>query len=403
MEKLKKDEQLMAVLKVLEEIKYAEDYLNKWNACWFEQLLDAYCLPLHYEIGEADVRDMENKYGIRYKLANAFYNGKSIGIPLAKATLVGNNSLTGERDIEFECEFGKIEWNEMHSNNSGRNFSFCNNGDITFSKHFRKKQSKKHPKKISYETSFNVLKDDFNADIVIEELEKEIVPKGIIPKCKYNHFTIDLNQDVIKRKYNDIEIIEVLSTGEKQIRITKDLEKIRFYNKKTAVFEATLNKDNTIKNGTLKLYKHKNSKQVNRTYQIVVNEENGVRTNAYSRKGTKICENNDPELLSCINTLLSEALDENNFSDRIILNFINSTQQIVNNNQNQETIPFDNSYYNVEEVKDIESQIDEVLKCIKGESPLKGLDERINNYFESREKRNNSKKGNKQKKLKLNK
>ena len=35
----------------------AEEYVKNWNACWYEQLLDAHCLPLHYEIGEADVRD----------------------------------------------------------------------------------------------------------------------------------------------------------------------------------------------------------------------------------------------------------------------------------------------------------------------------------------------------------
>lgn len=398
MGRLKKEEQLMAVEKVLEEMKYAEEYLSKWNACWFEQLLDAYCLPLHYEIGEADVRDLEKKYEPRYKLANAFYSEKSIGIPLAKATLVGNNSLTGERDIEFDCVFGRIDWYGMHSNNSKRNFSFINNGDITFSKDYITKQSKRHPKKISYDTSFNVLKDDFEVDIVIEKEDQEKAPIG-----RYNHFTVSLNENVIKKKYNNIEITENLSTGEKQIKIVKDFNGIRGYsNGKTALFEATLNKDNSLKNGTLKLYSHKHEKQVNRTYQIDISEENGIRANIYSRKGLKVGETNDPELLSDINTLLFETLNEDNISDRIIINFVNSTLQSINDNQNKEIIPFDSTYYNMDEIKDIESQIDEVLKCIKGELPLKGLEERVDNYFELTQKRDNSKENNKQKKLKLN-
>jgi len=118
METLDDETQMIAVERVLEEMQKAEEYVKdwnacwyeqlldahclplhyeyvkNWNACWYEQLLDAHCLPLHYEIGEADVREMERKYEPRYKLANAYHSGDSIGIPLAKETLVGDNSLT---------------------------------------------------------------------------------------------------------------------------------------------------------------------------------------------------------------------------------------------------------------------------------------------------------------------
>ena len=114
MEILDKESQLIAVEKVLEEMQKAEECVKSWNASWWEQLLDAHCLPLHYEIGEADVRDMERKYESRYKLANAFYSADSIGIPLARETLVGNNTLTGERSKEFEVKFGRIDWYGMN-------------------------------------------------------------------------------------------------------------------------------------------------------------------------------------------------------------------------------------------------------------------------------------------------
>ena len=50
METLDNETQMIAVEKVLEEMQKAEEYVKNWNACWYEQLLDAHCLPLHYEL-----------------------------------------------------------------------------------------------------------------------------------------------------------------------------------------------------------------------------------------------------------------------------------------------------------------------------------------------------------------
>ena len=100
---------------------------------------------------------MERKYESRYKLANAFYSADSIGIPLAKETLVGNNTLTGERSKEFEVEFGRIDWYGMNSHKSTRQFSFNNNGTIEFSKSSKARLTLKHPRRISYNTSFIML------------------------------------------------------------------------------------------------------------------------------------------------------------------------------------------------------------------------------------------------------
>ena len=153
MEQRTEELQTIAVEKVLEEIRKAEEFVNNWNASWYEQLLNAHCLPLHYEIGESDVRDMERKYEPRYKLANAYYSAESIGVPLVKETLVGNNTLTGEKNVNFECEFGRVEWHSMYSNKSSRYFSFTNDGEICFRKDVKRKQTKQHPKQISYETT----------------------------------------------------------------------------------------------------------------------------------------------------------------------------------------------------------------------------------------------------------
>ena len=170
MEQINEEMQMIAVEKVLEEMKKAEEFVMQWNSSWYEQLLDAHCLPFHYELGEADVRDIERKYEPRYKLSNAYYSGESIGIPLIKETLVGDNTLTGERNVSFECEFGRVDWYGMNSHKSSRHFSFNNNGDISFKKDVKRQQTIQHPKQISYETSFNVLSNDFTIKIKIDEL-----------------------------------------------------------------------------------------------------------------------------------------------------------------------------------------------------------------------------------------
>ena len=45
MEILDKETQLIAVGKLLEEMQKTEEYVKNWNASWWEQLLDAHCLP----------------------------------------------------------------------------------------------------------------------------------------------------------------------------------------------------------------------------------------------------------------------------------------------------------------------------------------------------------------------
>ncbi len=211
--------QMIAVEKVLEEMQKAEEYVKNWNACWYEQLLDAYCLSFHYEIGETNVRDIERKYEPRYKLANAFYSGDSIGIPLVKETLVGDNSLTGETNINFECQFGRIDWYGMSSHKSTRHFSFNNNGVIEFSKAMKacKKQTLQHPNRISYDTSFNVLSNGFDISITLDHLTEDWREK-----YKYDYFTFSLKDTILQEKFNDVEITRDLCTGIGVVKITKN-------------------------------------------------------------------------------------------------------------------------------------------------------------------------------------
>jgi len=376
MENLDNETQMIAVEKVLEEMKKAEEYVKSWKACWYEQLLDAHCLPLHYEIGEADVRDMERKYEPRYRLANAFHSGDSIGIPLAKEILVGNNTLTGERNISFECEFGKIDWYGMSSHKATRHFSFNNNGIIEFSKSAKlgKKQTLLHPNKISYGTSFNVLSNDFDITITLDQL----IGDGTVEN-KRDYLTFSLKDNILTEKFNDIEIMRDLSTGLRLVRITKKYDKKNKQNNASVVFEATLYPDDSLKFGAVAINTHKANGKVNGTYRFDASRKKGVRANFYSRKGIKIDLVNNPGLLNTANSLLLPAPNDQNSGDIIVSSFANSTQNVIAKNLSEKVISFDNSDFNMESVKKAEAKIIEMVKCIRGELPLFGLVERIDN------------------------
>lgn len=398
MEILDKESQMIAVEKVLEEMKYAEEYVKSWNAGWYEQLLDAHCLPLHCEIGEADIRDMEQKYEPRYRLANAYYSGDSIGVPLAKETLVGNNTLTGERNINFECEFGKIDWYGMSSHKATRHFSFNNDGTIEFSKSTKtgKKQTLQHPNRISYDTSFNVLSNDFDITITLNQLTEDWREK-----YKYDYLTLSLKDNILTEKFNDIEIIRDLSTGIKLVRITKGYNKRNKQNNASVVFEATLNSDDSLEFGAIAINTHKANGKVNGTYRFDASRKKGVRANFYSRKGIKVDLTSNPALLKNANTLLLPAPNSQNSGDIIVSDFANSTQNTIAKNLSEKVISFDNSDFNMKAVSQAEAKIIEMVKCIKGELPLFGLVERIDNCLNLIDKEQQIKITNNPKTLKL--
>ena len=379
MEILDKESQLIAVEKVLEEMQKAEECVKSWNASWWEQLLDAHCLPLHYEIGEADVRDMESKYGSRYKLANAFYSADSIGIPLAKETLIGNNSRTGERCKEFEVEFGRIDWYGMNSHKSTRCFSFNNNGIIEFSKSTKvgKKQTPQHPRRISYNTSFNVLSNDFDISIILDQLTDDWREKS-----KYDFLSLSLKGNILIEKFNDIEIMRDLSTGMRLVRIIKKYDKRNRQNNASVAFEAALNLDDSLEYGSVVVETHKGNGKVNGTYRFDVSRKKGVRANFYPRKGVKVDLTSNPALLGTANTLLLPAKNSNNSGDIIVSDFANSTQVAIAKNLSEKVISFDNSDFNMESVNQAEKRIIEMVKCIRGELPLPGLIDRIDNCLE---------------------
>lgn len=386
MEVLDRETQLIAVEKVLEEMHKAEEYVQDWKASWLEQLSDAHCLPLHYEIGECDVRNMEEKYGLRYKLANAFYSGESIGVPLAKETLIGNDTLTGERCRNFDVEFGRIDWYDMNSHKSTRHFSFSNNGIIEFSKSTKvgQKQTLQHPSKISYSTSFDVLSSDFSISITLDKLIEDWREK-----YKYDYLTLSLKGNILTEKFNDIEITRNLSTGMWSVRIVKKYDKRHSQNNASVAFEAALNSDDSLEFGAVAIETHKGNGKVNGTYRFDVSRKKGIRANFYSRKGVKVDLTTNPLLLETANNLLLPVRSSSSRGDIIISDFATSTEVAIAKNLSEKIIKFDSSDFNMESVNQVEKKIMTMVKCIKGELPLPGLVDRIDNCIKLIDKKPN--------------
>ena len=276
---------------------------------------------------------------------------------------------------DFECEFGRIDWYAMHSNKATRYFSFNNNGIIQFSKSTKtgKGPTLKHPNRISYDTSFNVLSNDFDISITLNQLTGDLGKK-----YKYDYLLLSLKDNILIEKFNDIEIIRNLSTGKKVVRIIK--KRVRTMpNYSSVVFEAALNPDNSLEFGNVTINTYKSNGKVNETYRFDASRKKGICANFYSRKGIKIDLINNPDLLNTANALLLPTPSNQNSGDIIVSNFVNATQNAIAKNSSEKVISFDNFDFNIEAIQQAETKIIEIVKCIKGELPLFGLVERINN------------------------
>ena len=397
MEQINEDTQLIAVEKVLEEMQKAEEYLKNWNAFWYEQVLDAHCLPLHYEMGESDVREMEAKYEPRYRLANAFYSEDSIGIPLIKENIVGNNTLTGEKEVEFECEFGRIDWYGMHSHKASRNFSFHNNGDINFKKVGKAKLTMKNPTQISYETAYNVLSNDFSMEIEQSKLIKDKYQK----RYKEDKILFSLSGNILTEKINDIEFILDLRTGMKKVRIAKEYDENNRNNNTSIVFEATLDSNDNLDKGNISINTYKGNGKVNGTYRIGITKDKEVDAKFYSRKGSPIDLTTHPILLGNVNNLLFPCLISQNIGNIIISSFAGAIKNTIEKNESEGAISFNTSDFNTQTLQQEEARIVETIKMIKGELPLAGLVERIDNSMDLLNSRKQETLQGKVKKLKL--
>lgn len=352
---LNSENQMLAIEKVLEEMQKAEETINSWNAMWWEEYVDC-VLPQEYfdrfhwenekldsEISKIDQETKTDKYN---------------GIPL-KSIVLGD---------KYNCDIGTIYWYGIKTNNSIRRIVFHNDGSIYLEKNSIKNQTEKRPRRISYNASYNVLLNDFNISIILDQLTNDW-----IQKYQNMFFLMALKDNVLTERFDNIEIVKDFHQKTKLIKITKKVEE------KTVIFEGKLDTKNNVEIATITINTHKGNRKINGIYRIGVNRKKEIFANFYSRKGIKFDLTIDPMLLNTARELLLSISNSQKDRDDIIADFVNSFLNIIDKSLIKEDVNFDNFEINMETIKQIENRIIEMIKSIKGELPLQGLIQRIDN------------------------
>lgn len=122
---------------------------------------------------------------------------------------------------------------------------------------------------------------------------------------------------------------------------------------------------------------HKGNGKVNGTFRFGFDCQKGAYGNFYSRKGVKIDLINNDELLKIFNSLLLPSDEETNSCMLIVADFVTLIEKYIANNIEDKMISFAN--FDIDIVNLTEKRIIEMVKCIRGELPLPGLVERIDN------------------------
>ena len=207
MESLNERVQTLATSKVLKEMEETEKNVSSWNVFFAEQCLEAYCPTLNAKARD-EVLDMETKYLDHYKLTNVYHPETRIGKPLRIVDLEDCNGHL------HHCEFGRIDWYGMRTKNATRYFSFRNDGNITFSKGYLREKMLKRKSRISYDTTYNVLTDEFEMNIVHDHMNLET---GDF----INYYAVSLKNNILSQKLNGVEVRIDLCSNEREIIIDK--------------------------------------------------------------------------------------------------------------------------------------------------------------------------------------
>lgn len=349
------------VEKVVKEMNLAERKLLEWNANWWEYNDELGTIKKYFDLDHEYSKKLEiTKFLDDLKLQYKIEEKKDIP-PIR--TIKFND--------KYDIDVYKIEWNNIKTNNCLREITFDSEGNISLSKRNSKKITKENKKVINYQTEYNVNSLDFNLDMYIYQ------------DCKFcnksEKISIELIGYNLIKKYDGIEIMENLSTGEKYIRITKE-------DKSKIILEAKLNKENTLEKGFVEIKTKKGNGKINGTYRFDLDNEKKISANFYSRKGKKIDLTNNPLLVQHVLLLTEQSLNtDETITKDTIMNVTNNMQEILLNNINERKIEVDQKYFSMENLVEKDKKVTNLLKQIKGEIPLVGLTERINFVLEMQE------------------
>jgi len=306
--------------KVFEEMNYAEKYLKKLNLSWTESYSEVYSMDLYYLSKEdfRKIQTLQSRYHNQYNLSNFNLDIRS-GQPLKKVTLYD------EENNIYNCEFAKVDWNEITSTKTRRNFLFKNNGDIQYT-YIKNKKTK-----LEYTTTYNVNSNDLNLlfNIDNEKLQASIYDN--IQSIKYNNFNIEIN----------------LVNGSKKISYQSD----KNINPEVTT-EIILYKDGNIKSKYIEIKNYDPNSNGKNTYTFNYNKNELIEVYQINEEGKYFDMKTNSELIDLTNNILS-SLSINN-------PIINLDKEEIN-----------------KLIETIKNRLFSTIKLIKEDIPLIGLSKRL--------------------------
>lgn len=359
MKDLTKNEQNLIVDKITEEMSYVEKSLNDLGFSWFEECSGVRCDDLD-ELTFQQLLLMEKKYGNCYKLSDFSYVESNNLLPLKRVGLIDD-----DYNKKHICEFENIYWYGINTKKTKRNFEFNNTGNIKFGKDWIGKLTKRRPKGVSYNGSYNVLSDDYELEYFDENYNNN----------SSNDITFIKRDETLYMSLNDINIRKHLDTKEIELKVLNTRKRGRYgINSELLI---CLDKDNNIYQSELITIVDKEREEGIKKYVFSVDEEGLKAYNVDDNNITNLIKN--PTLLDLAFNLICGGSDVLTPEQKIISEYLNNFLKTTKKYSYKENImpsEFNNDNNSINEA---ENKIIDTIKEIKGEIPLKGFIERLDN------------------------
>lgn len=353
---LTKNEQILAVERVLNEMKYAEDFLKKLNLSWTETLYDTKSDNL-YNLSLMDLDLLQKKYQNYYNLVD-LSDTDSDTIPLKRVELIDDYY-----QKKFIFKFNGISWNEINSKKTNSNIDFHNNGSIIYERK-NSKLNRKTNKDVSYNLSYNVLSDDYTL-----EYSKNFNNKFLndITLCKHN--------SKLLKRINNIEIIEDIENKEKKINIKGNRKRGRY--NISIDYSSELNSDNSLNKSNLYITSFKNNQEfVKYSFSI---DENKFIAKHIDENGNVTDITKNPRLLDMVINFIVGGTEELSFEFKVIKEYLDNYLKVAKEYIYKKDITNKEFKYSFDTIEEVDKKIVDSIKNIIGEIPLKGFKERFNN------------------------
>ena len=343
------DKNVDVVIKIQNEMKDAEKYLLNWGINWREEYQNASLPEEFFWVGEYN-QSVGQKSEDMAKVNLETVSSENKGIPLKRFTwhdeFITKFGKLAKRN--YSCNVPTIVWKDINTKKSSREIEFNNDGSVLFIK-----QGKNNS---NFVAGYNVISP--NVAIKINGNNEE--------------FTYELENNVdITISNEEFAVRKDLKANKKTFTV-KDTD----YNFKNNIeYQVTIENNRVTKLLAIVNILKDNGKAKGRYVFKIQEDKNGFtrfRANYYTRKGTRIELPTTTPNANQIRTLFNNH-EEN---DKIMTSF---KKYVRNTAFERVKIDINRTNLTEEAFEEKENNAINQLRDIKGEIPLTGLSDRLNN------------------------